>query len=239
SSLIRVSAISGAIRASTPPSSWCIWSKATEKSMFSGDGDKKAPRGRPGRQSILSIIPSFKSQSTAWPDPGFQFYGGILNQNYHKLEKITRNLLWFLRFTQFFPRCGRGTWAGGVFRAQPAPSAFKLLVEDLHGAEAAAHGALVFPGPAQVPVAPGLAGIDRELDLGVPVQGPPGLGHGQVPIGGAGPAQGDIRGVGRDAGGHHPVDDVLHLRQFQMFRGGDVAQKGRPQGRGQGPADGP
>ena len=79
----------------------------------------------------------------------------------------------------------------------------------------------------------------ESFSLGVPIQGPAGLGHGQVPVGGAGEAQGDVGGVGGDAGGHHPVDDVFHLRQFQVFGGGDVAQEGGAQGGGQGPADGP
>ncbi len=36
----------------------------------------------------------------------------------------------------------------------------ELFVKDLHGAEAAAHRALILFGPAQIAVSPGLVGID-------------------------------------------------------------------------------
>ena len=68
-------------------------------------------------------------------------------------------------------------FATGPLPPSPTNSAFKLIVVHLHGAEAAAHGALVFFGLGEVPVAPGFGGVDGQLDLGVPVQGPAGLGH--------------------------------------------------------------
>ena len=76
-----------------------------------------------------------------------------------------------------FCKGGKGTYEKALCPLPQNHSSFKLIVVHLHGAEAAAHGALVFFGLGEVPVAPGFGGVDGELDLGVPVQGPAGLGH--------------------------------------------------------------
>ena len=72
---------------------------------------------------------------------------------------------------------GKGTYKKALCPLPQTSSSFKLIIVHLHGAEAAAHGALVFFGLGEVPVAPGFGGVDGELDLGVPVQGPASLGH--------------------------------------------------------------
>src|SRR5512146_1164764 len=102
----------------------------------------------------------------------------------------------------------------------------QVLAHTLHGTELTAHGADVgLLRHARFAEPPRTVGIDRKLDLAVPVERLPAPCHLPVPVQGALHALGDVGGVGRYPGCDHALAHVFEVREPEVLRRRYVAEK--------------